>query len=364
MDSNEENEKRKFSEFKKDIRNEKALIEKIKKMYESEFDEMFQDILISSKEDFLDDISNNINTILTDMYSEESLKDETLEKILTDFDNDVEKDYNYHFEILNKAFKNFERDNRRGKLNENSYLSNFRKHCAETEDIPYHNCQNSLSKFYQIEENGEIKYVICSDCHKVYLSSMILCHCSNCNEDYYSSILNKKEDKNLLPATWKKYHCEKVINEKMKCVKCHAVLYLNLKTKMLVCLNLKCNFTSKPERILWTCTACKSDFRSEAIVYNPLENEIIKKIIRQTLFLKQKAHPNKLPCCKLNIFFTEFTHKKDCDGIFYEVELDNKIIIVCEKCKAINFYDRFIWTCPQCNNRFRDKLLLKKKKIF
>ena len=30
MDSNEENEKRKFSEFKKDIRNEKALIEKIK----------------------------------------------------------------------------------------------------------------------------------------------------------------------------------------------------------------------------------------------------------------------------------------------------------------------------------------------
>ena len=65
---------------------------------------------------------------------------------------------------------------------------------------------------------------------------------------------------------------------------------------MLVCLNFKCNFTSKPERILWTCTVCKTDFRSEAIIYNPLENEIIKKIIRQTLFLKQKAHPNKLPC--------------------------------------------------------------------
>ena len=91
MESNEDNEKKKFSEFKKDIRNEKALIEKIQKMYELEFDEMFQDILISSKEDFLDDISNNINTLLTDMYSEQSLKDETLEKILTDFDNDVEK---------------------------------------------------------------------------------------------------------------------------------------------------------------------------------------------------------------------------------------------------------------------------------
>ena len=43
----------------------------------------------------LENISNNINTLLTDMYSEQSLKDETLEKILTDFDNDVEKDCNY-----------------------------------------------------------------------------------------------------------------------------------------------------------------------------------------------------------------------------------------------------------------------------
>ena len=59
---------------------------------------------------------------------------------------------------------------------------------------------------------------------------MILCHCQHCNEDYYSSTLGKNEDKNLLLATWKKYHWEKVINEKMKCVKCHFNLYLNLKT--------------------------------------------------------------------------------------------------------------------------------------
>ena len=59
---------------------------------------------------------------------------------------------------------------------------------------------------------------------------MILCHCQHCNEDYYSSTLGKNEDKNLLLATWKEYHCEKVINEKMKCVKCHFNLYLNLKT--------------------------------------------------------------------------------------------------------------------------------------
>ena len=356
MDSNDENEKRKYHEFKKDIKNEKYFLEKIKNLYDPEFEEMFQDILISSKEDFLDNISNNVNSILTDMYSEEALKDENLENILTEFDKKVEKDYNLHYEILNKCYKNFERENRRGKLNENNYLSNFRKHCSETDDIPYHNCQNNtLSKFYQIEENGEIKYVICSECQKVYFSTMILCHCVNCNEDYYSSILNKNEDKNILPATWKKYHCDKVINEKMKCVKCHSTLYLNLKTKMLICLNFKCNFTSKPDRILWTCTVCKTDFKSDAIVYNPLENENIKKIIRQTLFLKQKAHPNKLPCCKLNIYFTNFYHKNDCKGTLYFGELNNKIIVVCERCKAFNFYDRFIWTCPKCGTRFRDK---------
>ncbi len=356
MDSNDENEKRKYYEFKKDIKNEKYFLEKIKNLYDPEFEEMFQDILISSKEDFLDNISNNVNSILTDMYSEEALKDENLENILTEFDKKVEKDYNLHYEILNKCYKNFERENRRGKLNENNYLSNFRKHCSETDDIPYHNCQNNtLSKFYQIEENGEIKYVICSECQKVYFSTMILCHCVNCNEDYYTNILNKNEDKNILPATWKKYHCDKVINEKMKCVKCHSTLYLNLKTKMLICLNFKCNFTSKPDRILWTCTVCKTDFKSDAIVYNPLENENIKKIIRQTLFLKQKAHPNKLPCCKLNIYFTNFYHKNDCKGTLYFGELNNKIIVVCERCKAFNFYDRFIWTCPKCGTRFRDK---------
>ena len=56
MDSNDENEKRKYYEFKKDIKNEKYFLEKIKNLYDPEFEEMFQDILISSKEDFLDNI--------------------------------------------------------------------------------------------------------------------------------------------------------------------------------------------------------------------------------------------------------------------------------------------------------------------
>ena len=60
-----------------------------------------------------------------------------------------------------------------------------------------------------------------------------------------------------------------------------------------------------------------------------------------------------MPCCKLNIFFTEFFHKKRCRGVLYLGEINDKLIIVCEKCKAFNFYERFIWTCPKCKSKFR-----------
>ena len=85
-----------------------------------------------------------------------------------------------------------------------------------------------------------------------------------------------------------------------------------------------------------------------------MDSEIIKKIIKQTLYLKQFAHPNKVPCCKVNVFYSEFYHKKKCDGILYTGELNHEVIIVCEKCHAVNYYERFIWTCPKCGNKFRE----------
>ena len=32
------------------------------------------------------------------------------------------------------------------------------------------------------------------------------------------------------------------------------------------------------------------------------------------------------------------------------------MIIVCDKCRAINFHERFIWTCPKCGKKFRDQV--------
>ena len=351
----DENEIKKYELFKKDIQNIVSFNEKIRNIYQSELDEIFQDILIISKEDFLSFIKNGVNLLLIDMYSDLIFKNNTLIEIKEKCENDINIEYNSHFEKLKKYWKIYERENKNKNISQNNYLTHFRKHCSNTEKFAYHNCQNSQSKFYIIEENNIQKYVICINCKKVYLSNMILCHCTNCNVDFYSNILKKNEDQNLLLATWEKYHCDKIVNEKMKCLKCKNDLYLNLKKNLLICLNPKCNFSSLPEKITWSCNVCGIEFKSNAIIYNPLQNEYIKRIIKQTLYIKHKAHPNKLPCCNLNIFFTDFYHKKDCKGILFIGELNHKIIIVCERCKAFNFYDRFIWTCPKCGIRFRDK---------
>jgi ribosomal protein L37AE/L43A len=159
----------------------------------------------------------------------------------------------------------------------------------------------------------------------------------------------------MLLATWDNYHCLQLINEKMKCINCHQYFYINMKNGLLTCLNKKCGFISKPNRILWTCCTCKKDFKSGAIPYNPLDIQVTKKLILQTILLRHKAHPKKMICgCKLNVFFTEFNHSKNCDGILYESELDDNTIIVCEKCKMITYIDRFIWTCPKCKKKFKN----------
>ena len=46
MDSNEENEKRKFAQFKREIKNEREITGKIQNMFGNGFDDSFQDILI------------------------------------------------------------------------------------------------------------------------------------------------------------------------------------------------------------------------------------------------------------------------------------------------------------------------------
>jgi len=345
---------KKMNQFKEDIKNEVIFEKKLIYLIKTEFDTTLNDILLLEPDSFIDRIENGINFFYENLYSENCLSDLKLISMIEKLLNLKKTEYSSIAILLRNAMNNYERN--KTKIIQKEYiLTNFRKHCINTSKIAKHNCGSQNANFILVKDkDNKIIFVICESCKKVYYSSYICCYCDHCKIDYYTNILNEDENPNYMVATWENYHCPKLINEKMKCIRCNESFYLNMQTGMLTCLNKKCNYISEPDNIIWTCNVCQKDFMSEAIPYNPLEIKMVKNVIRHTLLLKHRAHPNNLPCCKLNVFFVEFFHKKICRGILYEGELDGKMIIVCEKCREINYYERFIWTCPKCLRKFQD----------
>jgi hypothetical protein len=355
----------KLEKFEHDIKDEKKLNKKLRILFSNEYDEILGDILNLKDELFIDQVKEGVSLLLEDHYTDSCLSDDRLSKLLEDNINEIKSKYKHDYALINKAWVGYDKISKRRSNNE-SLLSGFRKHCIYTDERASHNCCSNekdgerISHFIIVNDSDSkkgIKFVVCENCKKVYYSSFILARCYKCNVDYYTSLLSKDENPEFLLATWENYHCPIFINEKMKCIKCHEHFYINMKTGLLTCLNKKCEFVSKPKKILWTCSICKTEFICGAIPYNPLDAEVTRRLVSQTILLKHKAHPNKMPCCKLNVYFTDFYHKQNCRGLLYESELDDNTIIVCEKCKAINYYDRFQWTCPKCGKKFRDSMI-------
>ena len=354
----------KIERFENEIMDEKKFEEKINHRFCDQYDENIEDILLLEKDIFLNQIKEGVQLLLEDNYTDYCFSNEKVTKLISKNMEEIEKKYNHHYSIINKAWGSYNKMTKR-RTNTENLLTGFRKHCLYTEEFASHNCSpiKEIGKsnschficVYSADVKHETQFVICENCQKVYYSTYILTRCNKCNIEYYTSLLSPEENPDMLIATWEKYHCPQLVNEKMKCIKCKEYFYLNMKNGTLTCLNKNCGASFKPSRILWTCTVCKADFKSEVKPYNPLEVTYINKLIEQTILLKHKAHPTKLPCCKLNVFFTDFSHKKDCDGNLYESELNEKIIVVCDKCHAINFFERFIWTCPKCGKKFKDK---------
>lgn len=78
-------------------------------------------------------------------------------------------------------------------------------------------------------------------------------------------------------------------------------------------------------------------------------------MIKKALILKKLAHPKKTCCInKDNISSVQFYHNKKCHGILYFFEENKKLFLVCDKCKAINYFTKFIWTCPFCGLYYRE----------
>ena len=324
---------------------------KIIEIYNTEFDDELPFILIKNKEDFLKEIRSTSEIILQEIYSNKEISDEDFQSILKGVEKDINEKYQKNLKILSNAWSDYQKNPKKF-----AFLKHYRKHCIYTDEYAFHSCEYSNSKLIEIpnEKNIDIiTHLICINCKKCYFSHKILLYCNYCKNDYFSCILPKEENSNILPATWAKYHCSNLINDTMKCLKCKNTLYLDLKANYLICINQNCGFKAKPHSIIWNCANCKKEFKSDAKIFNPMEMQVIKRSIKLALLFKKKIYPNELPCCKINPKDLIFYHKEGCNGELYKGILNKKDIIVCSKCKAMNFFDKFFWTCPLCKKRFK-----------
>ena len=324
------------------------------------YSENFNDILIIEKTKFIKNIENKLIEALSrqnqNFKSNNEMHNALIEKEKIKLLHRYEREYL----ILKNGLIKYEKYPK-----EIQYLTHFRKHCIDLNQIPLHKCsENKFGKFVEIFEENKRKflpkrikekalYVICAECHKCYFINLIKMFCSCCKNEYFSSKLQEKDNENILPATWKEYHCKPIIvNETMKCIKCENILYINLYNKKLVCLNTKCNFVSDSKNLIWKCKFCQNEFTSSAKIFNPIENKILQNTVFNCLLYKETCLPQKLYCCCLIKRNTKYTHNKKCDGELYKGLLNKYPIIVCSKCHAVNYYEKFIWTCPLCNIKF------------
>ena len=303
-----------------------------------EYKDLFPEILILSKKNFFSSLERYIQINLA--TSDKIYPKGVLKKII----NSIEKKY-YNDEII-KIDKELKKNN----FGEN-IPKNFTPHCKYTQEM-LHPCGEKL---YSLEN----KYYYCAKCKLIYKPDYILLKCDKCDVDYYTEIeddiVNDEIKENYKPATWVKYHCNALINDTMKCQKCKSSLYLNIKNKNNILHCLKCNIQINPYEISWKCVLCNSPFFSEPKIYNKYELKMMLIAIKNALFKGIEAKPAYLPCCKIygdKVKEYKFLHKKECSGILYEGELNNKKIIVCSKCHMLNNYDNQFWFCPLCKVRF------------
>ena len=366
------NNDKKISTHNKDLLNIKELISKLDILFEEQLSKTFKDILIIPRNNFLNIIISEVKNFIDEQYGEEIYKNEKFINFFSSSCNNLEDKYNSFFEELTKAWEEYQSNKHLN--NESSYyFSNFRKHCIDTDNFALHNCsegkkgyfiqvikkskKNAINSKKKNIQTSQVQYLICNKCKAVYFSNKFINYCKICNINYLCSFLSYNEDPDLLLATLDKPHCETLVNEKIKCFKCKDnCLYLNMKLNRLQCHNKSCTYNEIPYNIEWTCSICKNNFYSDVKIYNPVEIQQIKDIIKLTLLLKKRAHPTKVTCCKnVNVFTEDFFHKRECNGLLFFGEYNSKTIIVCDKCKAINFLVKFIWTCPLCGTRFKDR---------
>ena len=340
---NSDSEMEKYSLFLNEIKDVKIFTEKITNIYLEELFNLSEEMLFSSETEFLDRFLQRMKLVLEDMYSTKCFESDSLAKILLKIESKLyENYYSPALELVKLA--EFDNDN----IKQTDFTT-YIKHCIYCEDVGYHNCKEKLTAIYN--NKGELKIVMCKQCRYVYFSNYVKMFCNHCRKTFQSSHF-ENTNSILQPATWNKYHCRLILNDQMKCVKCRGLFFFNIDTHILHCQD--CKFEIDPLKINWICLQCKEEFKSGVKIYNPSEFKAIKVAIRDAIINKEIVKPSQVPCCELDIDKHDFLHKKACPGLLYSGILNKKQLIVCSKCKSMTQSDLHVWSCPKCDNKFKE----------
>ena len=329
-------------------------------LYKTEFENCCENILIDDKDDLLSYFFSKMNLIIKNYLEKNfSIDENSLSRIMQKCEmNFISEVYTPMHNICSFTLNKFlisriikgKTKNKNGGMS-NQYLINFLPHCIK-EKTPIHICGK---KFIQASENN-IKYAICIWCKKCYYGNSILMHCSNCNINYYSKILEDYYLMNkeiLYPATWEKYHCNIVKNEQMQCIQCNEKLWL--KNNKLFC--KICKIEINPLDISWICSFCQKEFKSKIKIYNTTEFKMRKIKIRDAFLYKKIVKPKATPCKCIKeeeINKIDFYHKskEGCYGVMYYTQFGNNHFLVCSSCSLFCSLEEFKWYCPLCNSSF------------
>ena len=124
---------------KKEIIEGKSFEEKFHMIFQEEYDENIEDILLLEKEIFIRQIKDGVLLLLEENYPQINLSDEKIIKLISQNIDEIQKIYNHDFTLINKEWLSYSKISKR-RTHTDSLLKGFRKHCINTEDFASHNC--------------------------------------------------------------------------------------------------------------------------------------------------------------------------------------------------------------------------------
>ena len=307
----------------------------------NEYRDLFPMIITMSQSEFINKLESYV---LISLNKNINFAHGTISKIINIVINEY---YNIDYLRINKIIQSLSVD----KINtlKRFTTNNFISHC-NISTPPYHSCGEYL---YIITH----KWLLCLKCKMLYHRNSVLFHCSHCDINYYTKIDECNETKNILrPVALMSYHCEDEVHIPLKCEQCNEILYTNTHCDKLLCLH--CNTSTSVSQCQFTCRICRKNFTSLLKPFNPLSEKTTVLAMKDALIRRIEARPEFLMCCNLrkeDAMKMRIVHKKECNGILYEGEVDKRKIVVCAKCHMVNYSDNFLWYCPRCKIRIKMK---------